>query len=81
MSIYKLDITKDRCPMTFVKTKLQLEQLAEGDVLEVLLAEGEPLDRVPKTVVEQGYQVVENVRVGDRIHKIVIKKPYAPAGG
>ena len=36
MSTYKLDITKDRCPMTFVKTKLQLEQLKDGDTLEFL---------------------------------------------
>ena len=30
MSVTKLDITKDRCPMTFVKTKLHLEQLEAG---------------------------------------------------
>ena len=74
MSTYKLDITKDRCPMTFVKTKLQLEQLEDGDILEVLLTAGEPLDKVPKTAVEQGFQVLENVHVKDNIHKIVIKK-------
>ena len=74
MSAYKLDITKDRCPMTFVKTKLQLEQLEPGDTLEVLLSDGEPLERVPKTVVEQGYQVLENVHVKDSIHRLLIKK-------
>ena len=41
--------------MTFVKTKLQLEKLAKGDRLEVLLNEGEPLENVPKTAKEQGY--------------------------
>jgi len=74
MSIYKLDITKDRCPMTFVKTKLHLEQLEEGDTLEVLLSEGEPLEKVPKTVIEQGFQLLENVHVKDKIHRLVIKK-------
>jgi TusA-related sulfurtransferase len=74
MSTFKLDITQDRCPMTFVKTKLQLEQLADGDRLEVLLSEGEPLDKVPQTAVEQGFKVLENVHVKDRIHKLVIQK-------
>jgi TusA-related sulfurtransferase len=74
MSTTTLDITKDRCPMTFVKAKLQLEQLEEGDVLEILLTEGEPLDKVPKTCTEQGYQVLEITPVRDNIHKVVVRK-------
>ena len=46
MSTLQLDITKDHCPMTFVKTKLKLELLEEGDILEVLLKAGEPLENV-----------------------------------
>ena len=34
--------------MTFVKTKIELSKLSEGDILEVLLAEGEPLENVPR---------------------------------
>ena len=74
MKTIKLDITKERCPMTFVKTKLALEQLEEGDVLEVLLTEGEPLDNVPKTAVDQGYTVLETVPAGSNIHKVIIRK-------
>lgn len=74
MSTYKLDITKDRCPMTFVKTKLQLEKMEDGDILEVLLIEGEPLDKVPKTCTEQGFLVQEITHVKDNIHKIIVKK-------
>lgn len=36
MATYTLDITKEHCPMTFVKTKLRLAQLQAGDILEVL---------------------------------------------
>jgi TusA-related sulfurtransferase len=60
--------------MTFVKTKLQLEQLDEGDILEVLLTAGEPLDKVPKTAIEQGFQVLEITPVKDDVYKVVIKK-------
>jgi len=74
MNMYKLDITKDHCPMTFVKTKLELEKLKAGDRLEVLVTEGEPLDNIPKTVKEQGYRVIEVSHIQDNIHKIVIEK-------
>jgi len=75
MSTLQLDITKDHCPMTFVKTKLKLELLEEGDTLEVLLKAGEPLEKVPRTVIEQGFQVLETTHVKDDIHRVVIKKP------
>jgi len=74
MSRINLDITKDHCPMTFVKTKLQLEQLEEGDILEILLSKGEPLENVPRTVTEQCFQVLETSHVKDDIYKVVIKK-------
>ena len=59
MSSFALDITKEHCPMTFVKVKLQLSKLQAGDTLEVLLSEGEPLENVPKSAVEQGFQVFD----------------------
>ena len=74
MSTFKLDITQDHCPMTFVKTKLELEKLQPGDTLEVLLSEGEPLSNVPRTAVEQGFRVLEQVHVKDKIHRLVIQK-------
>ena len=74
MSTIKLDITKDHCPMTFVKTKLQLEKLKDGDILEILLTAGEPLENVPRTCAEQGFQILDSVHVKDNIHKIVVKK-------
>ncbi len=74
MSSFALDITKEHCPMTFVKVKLQLSKLQAGDTLEVLLSEGEPLENVPKSAVEQGFQVLELTRVKGPVHKLVIKK-------
>jgi TusA-related sulfurtransferase len=74
MSTKTLDITKDRCPMTFVKAKLQLEMMEDGDILEILLTAGEPLDKVPKTCTEQGFEVLEISHVKDNIHKISVRK-------
>lgn len=74
MATHTLDITKEHCPMTFVKTKLKLAQIAEGDILEVLLTEGEPLNNVPKSAKDQGYNVLSVEHVDGNIHKVTIKK-------
>jgi tRNA 2-thiouridine synthesizing protein A len=69
-----LDITKDHCPMTFVKVKLKLEKIDEGDQLEVLLTEGEPLRNVPKSAAEQGHKIV-NIEPRENGHyQVVIEK-------
>ena len=71
---FKLDITMEKCPMTFVKTKIELEKLKKGDVLEVLLSEGEPMDNVPKLAKEQGYNVKRIFHIGEDVYKVVIQK-------
>ena len=71
---HTLDITKEHCPMTFVKTKLKLAQISDGDILEVLLTEGEPLDNVPRSATEQGYKVLSVNHVDGQVHKVTIQK-------
>jgi TusA-related sulfurtransferase len=56
--IYDLDVTKEHCPMTFVKTKVALNKLLPGDILNVKVTEGEPLENVPESATEQGYKVL-----------------------
>ncbi len=74
MATHTLDITKEHCPMTFVKTKLKLAQIAEGDILEVLLTDGEPLNNVPRSATEQGFEVLSIEHVDGNVHKVTIKK-------
>ena len=69
-----IDITSEHCPMTFVKTKLELEKLNDGEILEVLLSEGEPLTSVPKTSTEQGYTVLSVEHVIGTTHRVRIRK-------
>jgi TusA-related sulfurtransferase len=56
---YFLDITGDRCPMTFVKAKLLIERMASGDTAELRLRRGEPLDNVPRSVRELGHEILD----------------------
>jgi len=53
-----LDITQQTCPMTYVRTRLALDRLAPGQVLEVLLRGAEPAHNVPATAVQQGHEVL-----------------------
>jgi len=69
-----LDITKETCPMTFVKVKLTLAKMDAGQELEVILNAGEPLENVPRSCTEQGYDVLSIEDCGDGKHRIVIKK-------
>ena len=68
-----LDITKEHCPMTFVKTKIELSKLSDDDTLEVLLSEGEPLDNVPRNAREQGYNVLSVEHVEGTTYRVIIK--------
>ncbi|MCI7256848.1 MAG: sulfurtransferase TusA family protein [Prevotella sp.] len=71
---HTLDITKEHCPMTFVKTKLKLAQIEKGDTLEVLLSEGEPLENVPRSAEEQGFKVLGVEKVEGTTYKVTIEK-------
>jgi TusA-related sulfurtransferase len=51
-----LDVTDLTCPMTWVRTKLELERLAPGDALEVRAA-GEALENVPRSAADAGHDV------------------------
>lgn len=72
----ELDITGDVCPMTFVRTKLALESLEKGQILEVRLRAGEPLRNVPRAVRAEGHVVLQSspdlAEVG--IHRLLILK-------
>jgi len=69
----RIDITNEICPMTFVKTKLKLETMNAGEVLEVTLREGEPLSNVPKSVKEDGHKVV-SISKSEDVFKVIIEK-------
>jgi len=52
-----LDITGLTCPLTWVKTKLELERMQPGEELAVSCREGEALENVPRSALEAGHAV------------------------
>ncbi len=69
----KIDLHGVTCPMNFVKTKVALASLTAGDLLEVILDEGEPMLNVPRSVKEEGHQVVRVEDLGETF-RVVIRK-------
>ena len=58
MAARRLDITALTCPMTWVRTKLELERMAPGEALEVRCRAGEALENVPRSAAAAGHGVV-----------------------
>lgn len=73
---YCLDITDDVCPMTFVKTRLQIEKMSPGEILEIRLKGAEPLKNVPESLAELGHGVLATAREdgADDIYRVVVLK-------
>ncbi len=69
-----LDITADICPITFVRTKLALERLQPGELLQVRLKGSEPLKNVPRSASEQGHKVLTVEPSDSGTHTIVIRR-------
>ncbi|MDB9447096.1 sulfurtransferase TusA family protein [Anabaena sp. CS-542/02] len=53
----QLDLRGTPCPINFVRTKLFLEKMPPGGLLEVWLDSGEPIEQVPDSLTMAGYQV------------------------
>ena len=70
----KIDITDVTCPITFVKTKVTLEEMDEGQILQVHLNDGEPVQNVPRSIREEGHEVLELNDNNDGTFELFIKK-------
>lgn len=65
MSDATIDLRGVMCPINFVKTKLKLEAMNPGEILEVILDSGDPIQNVPKSIKEEGHKIVEVKKEGD----------------
>ena len=71
---HHIDITRDICPMTFVRTRLALDRLATGQTLLVQLRGEEPRRNVPRSAVEQGHTVLQQRDNLDGTTELLLRK-------
>ena len=69
-----LDITNDKCPITFVKTKIALEKLKSNQFLNVYIKKGEALDGLPSSLKELGYKINSKIKIDDDVFSLEISK-------
>jgi sulfite reductase (ferredoxin) len=62
------------CPMNFVKTKIALAPLQSGDLLEIWLDDGKPIDNVPGSVSLEGHSILRQEQTPEGYWKVVIRK-------
>ena len=73
-----LDITEEVCPMTFVKTRLLIEEMNSGDLAKILIRGDEPIKSVPASIIELGHKIVSFEQLqgqpSDGVRLLIIKK-------
>ena len=69
-----VDITDVVCPVTFVKAKVALEALDEGQILSIRMNDGEPVQNVPRSIKEEGHQILKLDDNEDGTYTLYVKK-------
>lgn len=61
------------CPINFVKAKLKLEYMQLGQVLEVIIDDGEQVKNISLAIREEGHKILEAKKIASH-WKLLIKK-------
>ena len=69
-----VDITDKVCPLTFVKAKVAMEELDDGEILAIKMNDGEPVQNVPRSMKDEGHQVLELNDNGDETSTLYVQK-------
>lgn len=73
----RLDLRGVPCPLNFVRTKLQVEQLSPGECLEVWLDAGEPIQQVPPSLEMAGHRVQQLEEHAEGYFALVVERGAA----
>ena len=69
-----VDITDVVCPVTFVKAKVAMEELDEGEILSIRMNDGEPVRNVPRSIKEEGHQILKLIDNQDGTYNLIVRK-------
>ena len=69
-----VDVTDVVCPVTFVKAKVAIEELDDGQILAVHLNDGEPVQNVPRSLKVEGHQILKLIDNNDGTYDLIVKK-------
>jgi len=66
-----IDLRGTPCPLNWVKTKLRLEEMAPGMLLEVVVDDGAPARNVPRSVQAEGHKVIDTTHLPDGVRVLI----------
>lgn len=69
-----VDITDKVCPMTFVKAKVSMDELEDGEVLAIRMNDGEPVQNVPRSMKEEGHKILKLQDNQDGTYTLYVQK-------
>lgn len=70
----QVDITDKVCPLTFVKAKVSLDELEDGEVLAIRMNDGEPVQNVPRSIKEEGHKILKLFDNEDGTYTLFVRK-------
>lgn len=70
----EVDITDVVCPVTFVKAQVALEELEAEQVLSIRMNSGEPVQNVPRSLKDDGHQVLKLTSNEDGTYSLFVRK-------
>ena len=70
----QVDITDKVCTLTFVKAKVALDELEDGEVIAIRMNDGEPVQNVPRSIKEEGHQILKLNTNDDGTYTLFVKK-------
>ena len=62
------------CPMNLVYTKVELAKLQSGQILEIILDDGPPINNVPGSLERECHKILEKTQLEDGAWSILIEK-------
>jgi sulfite reductase (ferredoxin) len=60
--VYALDLRGIPCPLNLVKAKLAIEKISVGDILDIELDDGEPIQNLPVSLGRQGQEILATTK-------------------
>ena len=70
----EVDITDKVCPLTFVKAKVAIDELDEGQIIAIRMNDGEPVQNVPRSIKDEGHQILKLADNEDGTYTLFVKK-------
>jgi TusA-related sulfurtransferase len=69
-----IDIRGQICPYTFVRSKLAIEKMSVGEVLEIILDHKPAVENVPRSMENEGQKVLKVEQTGEKEWHIFVRK-------